>query len=95
MIKQLNEMKPKELRQFQKALNVVKKSLDLTDEDIEMFVVLLKHSREFTKIVTDTNSRITALERESGRKADSENASIAKKMQEYLNKGSVKVRTNV
>lgn len=85
MVKQINSITPKQLKQLQQALMLIKNAFDLTDEQIDSFIALLQHAKQFTELIQATDKRLSSIEQTISKQSNESMAQKAKEMYDYLN----------
>lgn len=85
MTKELNSLKPGELRTLKRGVAIVKKVFNLTDEDLDAFFALVKNAKHFSEVITATDKRISDLERAIMKKADADAHDKVRALSEYIN----------
>lgn len=95
MTQELMKLKPKELAEVQKAVDIIKKVYGLSDDDIDAFFVLVHKAKALVDDYAELATRLGRLEKNIlGTNKDHERE-MAKLFREYMSKPVEELNTNV
>lgn len=85
MTNELTKITPKELKELQKGLEIIKKVYGLDDESIDVFFRIVRNSQEITKNVERLTKRVESLERTVAHETNANDAEQAKRLYKAMN----------
>ncbi len=87
MTKEITSISPRQQKKLTEAVAVIKNVYDLTDEEIDAFFALCKHSVEFMELMQKIDKRVTKLEHAVSKEEEQRQNAEIFQMKEFLTKG--------